>query len=107
MPKDINPKPNPAQSAGNPLGSLMALDRQMEGAGYDADHPWRHEISAALDEVDNINRTVEVLDDLLRLALQKCVDTGIGSEAQSAIRAARRYAGDITDHTDQMTGVAA
>jgi hypothetical protein len=76
------------------------------------DHPWTLELagiiaahedaagnSDLLDGVDKIDLAVDILDDLLTLALTKCAAVDYLGEAQSAIRAARRYAGDIREQT--------
>lgn len=76
------------------------------------DHPWMlefagiiaaHEDAATsddiLDGVDKIDLAVEILDDLLQLAFAKCAGIDNAGAAQSAIMAARRYAGDIRVQT--------
>ena len=100
----------PASSAGM-LTTLQNLDRYLAAADHDADHPWRKEIAASLsaaattaevtgDCIDNIDNAVETLDGLLRLALQECKEAGRDEKVGAAIRAARRYVGDISDYSN-------
>jgi hypothetical protein len=76
------------------------------------DHPWMlefagiiatHEDSdpndAILSGVDKIDLSIEIMDDLLKLAFDKCAATDNMGAAQSAIVAARRYACDIREQT--------
>ena len=92
--------------------TLRKLDGYLAASDYDPSHPWRIEIAVTVagavdkpalgetfaDEIDNITGATEILDDLLRLALQTCVAAGNCGEAESAIRAARRYIGDVNTY---------
>lgn len=98
--------------------ALQAFYGRM-AATHEADHPWMMELATIIsaqedrageagDDIDKIGVAVEIMDDLLKLALTKCVAIDLTGEAQSAIRAARRYAGDIREQTARMaSGVAA
>ena len=98
-----------------PAGRLLsALDAQMAASGMDADHPWRKQLAEVIsteigvaDEIDNITATTGTLDALLRLSLQECGEAGRDEKIGAAIRAARRYVGDINDYAAQMAGASA
>ncbi len=114
---------HPAQSLPDAPLQLMAtstlanIDRYLNAAGYEKNHPWRSEIGAALgggvqasfgtdgilDGLDDIDCSVGILADLLAVALQKCVDAGTVGEAESVLRAARRYIDDIRSTTAQLS----
>lgn len=49
----------------------------------------------ASDLADDIISAVEILGDLLNLALRECINSDDAGNAESAIRAARRYAEDV------------
>lgn len=105
------PLEHPKNSA---LATLVNLDRYMAASGHDVDHPWRKDIATALgarspdedaiDIVDNIVLTIATLDDLLRLALQACVEVETDGKVSAAIRAARRYGDDVIEHCHHIIG---
>lgn len=96
--------------------TLTNIDSYLNAAGYETSHPWRSEIQSALgggvkvpfgtdgilDGLDDIDCSVGILADLLAVALQKCVDAGTVGEAESVLRAARRYIDDIRSTTAQL-----
>ena len=71
----------------------------IEFAGIIAGHEDADGNDDILNAVDKIDLSVEILDDLLKLVLVRCAAVDNLGEAQSAIMAARRYAGDIRQHT--------
>ncbi len=84
---------------------LRNLDGYMAACGYDDNHPWREEIISgieSIDVVDNIADDIvgaaEMVGQLLDLALLACLDVADSFKIEAAIRAARRYATDISNH---------
>ena len=96
--------------------TLANIDSYLNAAGYEKSHPWRSEIQVALgsgvkvpfetdgilDGLDDIDCSVGILADLLAVALQKCIDAGTVGEAESVLRADRRYIDDIRSTTAQL-----
>lgn len=92
---------------------LTRLDGYMAAAGYDTDHPWRSEISAALavpvstaHDTDTVRAAAADIDiasgtivDLLKLAEGQFDRDGDICRARSALRAVGRYVDDIMEFT--------
>ncbi len=94
--------PNTNTSPNSCFDHLRKLDGYMAACGYDDNHPWREQIISGIEAVDRVDNAAEdiegaavMVSHLLDLALLACVDTAGTVQIEAAIRAARRYVGDI------------